>query len=141
MKILLPTDGSEACNAALQGILTRLRWFATTPDLALIHVHPALPYARAVAWAGKEAVHKYYEDESGTVLEAAASALASSGAPVARVARVGDPAHEIVAYAGEWRADLIAMGAKGHGALAAVLLGSVTQKVIATSAIPVLLLR
>lgn len=141
MKILLPTDGSEASIASMRNFLPRLAWFAVPPELALLHVHPALPYARAVAWAGKEAVHKYYEDESTAVLDAASNALASSGASIARVMRVGDPAHEICKYASEWHADLIAMGTKGHGALAAVLLGSVAQKVIATSAIPVLLLQ
>ncbi len=141
MRILLPTDGSDVSIAALKGFLPRLRWFAAPPELALIHVHPALPYARAVAWAGKEAVHTYYDDESRAVLDASESALAAAGVPIARVMRVGDPAHEIVKYAGEWNADLIAIGTKGHGALAAVLLGSVAQKVIATSAIPVLLLQ
>lgn len=141
MRILLPTDGSEASIASIRSFLPRLSWFADRPELALLHVHLALPYARAVAWAGKDAVHKYYEDESTAVLDAAAAALASYGAPIARVMRVGDPAHEIVKYAGEWHADMIAMGTQGHGALATVLLGSVTQKVIATSAIPVLLLR
>ncbi|MFO1312286.1 MAG: universal stress protein [Burkholderiales bacterium] len=141
MKILLPTDGSDASIASLRNFLPHLAWFAERPELGLLHVHPPLPYARAVAWAGKDAVHKYYEEESAAVLEAAASALASCGTSIARTMRVGDAAHEIVKYAAEWNADLIAMGTKGHGALAAVLLGSVAQKVIATSAMPVLLLR
>ncbi len=141
MKILLPTDGSEVSIAALKSLLPRLHWFAQTPELAVIHVHPALPYARAVAWAGKDAVHRYYEEESGAVLAAAAAALAPAGVPFEQAMRVGDPAHEIVRYAGEWGADLIAIGTKGHGAIAAVLLGSVAQKVIATSPVPVLLVQ
>jgi nucleotide-binding universal stress UspA family protein len=141
MKILLPTDGSEVSVAALKTLLSRLHWFAQAPRLAVIHVHPSLPYARAVAWAGKDAVHRYYEEESGAVLAAAAAVLAPSGVAFEQAMRVGDPAHEIVRYAGEWGADLIAIGTKGHGAVAAVLLGSVAQKVIAASAIPVLLLQ
>ena len=52
MKILFPTDGSEHSVAALRQLLSRLDWFAEAPQIALINVHPHLPYARAVAWAG-----------------------------------------------------------------------------------------
>ena len=58
-----------------------------------------------------------------------------------RVLRIGDPVHEIVRFAGEWRADLVAMGRHGHSALSAVIVGSVTQKVIAMSPVPVLLVE
>ena len=58
MKILFPTDGSEASVTTLQHLLPRMRWFAEAPQVALLNVHLPLPYARAVAWAGKEAVHR-----------------------------------------------------------------------------------
>ncbi len=44
---------------------------------------------------------------------------------------VGDPAEQILACANATQADLIALGSRGHGRLAGLLLGSVAQKVVA----------
>lgn len=139
MKIVFPTDGSDASVKALRSLLPRLRWFAQPAQLALVNVHLQIPYPGAAAWAGKEVVHKYYEDESSAALAPAAALLEQEGVAFERVLRVGDPAHEIVTFAVEWQADLIAIGRHGHTALQAWLMGSVAQKVIAASSVPVLL--
>jgi nucleotide-binding universal stress UspA family protein len=54
---------------------------------------------------------------------------------------VGDPAAEILVYAGSARPDLIVMGSRGHGRLAGLLLGSVVQKVIGLAPCPVLVVH
>lgn len=141
MKILFPTDGSDESLAALARLVPRLAWFAQRPEIVLINVHPHLPYARAVAWAGKEAAQRYYDEESSEALAPGSALLDDHGVIYERVQRIGDPAHEIVKYAAEWGADLIAMGRHGHSAVAELLMGSVTQKVLATVAIPVLVLN
>jgi nucleotide-binding universal stress UspA family protein len=140
MKIVFPTDGSEHSLASLARLVPRLAWFAGVPELALINVHPAIAYARAVTWAGKDAVHRYYEEESSEALAPATALLGDRGISYERVQRVGDPAAEIVRFAHEWNADLIAMGRHGHSAVATLLMGSVAQKVLATAGTPVLLL-
>lgn len=141
MKILFPTDGSESSLTALRDLLPRLAWFREAPQFALLNVHPHLPYARAVAWAGKDAAHKYYDDECTAALAPGIAVLDAAGIGHERVARIGEPAVEIVRFAAEWRADLIAMGRHGHSAVAALLMGSVTQKVLASASVPVLLLH
>ncbi len=141
MKILFPTDGSEQSVAALTRLLPRLKWFRDPPQIALINVHPHLPYARAVAWVGKEAAHRYYDEESSEALAPATALLDDHGIAYERVQRIGDPAQEIVRYAAEWNADLLAMGRHGHSAVTELLMGSVAQKVLATIAIPVLVLN
>ena len=117
-----------------------MNWFAETPQIALINVHPQLPYARAVAWAGKDAVSRYYAEESSAVLAQAGAILAERGIRYEQVAKIGEPAHEIAKYATEWNADLVAMGRHGHSHIAGLLMGSVAQKVLAIVTIPVLLL-
>jgi len=139
MKILFPTDGSHASSEALRRLLPRLRWFAPPVDLAIVNVHPTVPYARAAAWAGKEALHRYYEEEGNAALAPIAAALDAEGVGYERMLRLGDPAHEIIRVANEWQADVIALGRHGHGGVLAILMGSVAQKVIATSPVPVLL--
>lgn len=138
MKILFPTDGSDPSVAALRHLTERLAWFLN-PQIALINVHLPLPYARAVAWAGKEAVHGYYDEEGNEALAPGAAVLDQQGIVFERVLRVGDPAQEIVRFAREWNADLVALGRHGHSAMAEMFLGSVAQKVIAASPIPVMI--
>ena len=140
MRIVVPTDGSNASLTAIKELLPRLSWFAQTPALALVHAHEKIPYSRAVAWIGKDAAQKYYDEESDNALAPGAALLESAGVAFEKVRRVGDPAQEIVAFAREWNGDLIAIGRHGHSALEKLLLGSVAQKVVAASATPVLLL-
>ena len=53
----------------------------------------------------------------------------------------GDPAHEIVATAKRWGADLIVVGTHGAGRLESFLLGSTAQSVIHEARRPVLVVR
>ena len=140
MRIVVPTDGSAASTIALGDLLSRLAWFAQAPTLALIHVHEKIPYARAVARAGKDVAQRYYDEESDAALAPGIALLEAAGVTFEHVWRVGDPAREIVAFAAEWKADCIAIGRHGHSAFEKLLLGSVAQKVVAASTLPVLLL-
>jgi nucleotide-binding universal stress UspA family protein len=58
------------------------------------------------------------------------AADAFSGMPVVREVLEGDPAHQIVSYAQAHKVDLIMMPTHGHGPFRALLLGSVTAKVL-----------
>jgi nucleotide-binding universal stress UspA family protein len=48
------------------------------------------------------------------------------------------PAHEIADLAREADADLIVVGSRGHGLIAGLLLGSVTQRLLHVAPCPVL---
>lgn len=54
---------------------------------------------------------------------------------------VGEAADEILAFAEAAQPDLIVMGSRGHGRLAGLLLGSVTQKVTGLARCPVLVVH
>ena len=125
MKRILIADDHEVVRSGLRAIIeTRADWVVG-----------------AEAIDGKEAVERYYEEETNVVLARAGDVLSHEGVAFERVSRVGEPAQEIVRFAEEWKADLIAMGTRGQGALTAMLLGSVAQKVIATSPVPVLIVQ
>jgi nucleotide-binding universal stress UspA family protein len=68
-----------------------------------------------------------------------AAGLAAEGVPADPAVRAGDPAHEIVAEAADRGADLIAMATHGRSGLTRAFLGSVAERVVATSPVPVLL--
>ena len=139
MKILAAVDGSTHSLTMLGKLSDRLDWFRDPPQLVLVYVHPPLPYKRAVAWAGKDAVQQYYDEESEAALTPARELLAQRGVAHAVEKHVGDPAIEIARLAAGY--DLVAMGTHGATGLTSMVMGSVATKVIATSPIPVLLLR
>ena len=53
----------------------------------------------------------------------------------------GDPAREICAYARAVDARLIAVGTRGYGSVASLLLGSVSNAVIRHASCPVMVIR
>ncbi|HSV18728.1 MAG TPA: universal stress protein [Casimicrobiaceae bacterium] len=141
MKILFATDGSKASLDALEALLARYDWFRDPPALTLVTVHPPIPYGMASRWVGKHTVEEHYAEESAAALASCRAALDKRGIMYTAVTRVGEPASEIVALAHAEGYDCIAMGVHGHTALATLVLGSVAQKVIASTSTPVLLLK
>ena len=141
MKILVAIDGSARALAALDALADRLEWFRAPAELTLLYVHPPLPYKRAVAWAGKDAVHGYYEEESEAALAGARKRLDDRGIAHVVEKRVGDPSQEIILSAAAGHYDLVVMGTHGHTALENLVLGSVATKVLAGSKVPVLFLK
>jgi nucleotide-binding universal stress UspA family protein len=139
MKILVAYDGSKPSHRMLEQLLDRHSWFRDEPELTVLYVHPPLPYPPAVAWAGKEAAHKYYEEECAAVLEQTRPLLDNRGVHHGIEKRVGDPAFTIVEVAQREGYDLIVMGTHGRSGILNVVMGSVATKVLATSKLPVLL--
>jgi nucleotide-binding universal stress UspA family protein/YHS domain-containing protein len=79
--------------------------------------------------------------EARRALEDAAARLAGSPAAVRPVLGFGRPEQEIVRSADLYGADLIAMSTHGRSLLARMLVGSVADRVIRTSPVPVLVLH
>jgi nucleotide-binding universal stress UspA family protein len=141
MKILFGTDGSPCALAALKSLAERLHWYRDLVELTVINVHPPVPYKRAAAWAGKDALERYYDEEGNAALQPAVDELTRRGIAHRIEKRIGEPAPSIVAAAAEGHFDLIALGTQGHSALENLMLGSVAIKVLAHASTPVLLLR
>ncbi|MCY1303171.1 Universal stress protein family protein [compost metagenome] len=73
--------------------------------------------------------------------EAAARAKAAGVACATEMRESSNPYQAIIDLAVTQGCDLIAMSSRGHGAMAAMLLGSQTQKVLAHSTLPVMVYR
>src|SRR3954463_13843595 len=146
MKILVGVDGSPQSLAALDSFTKHLRWFresaasstklwrcfGESAPFPLLSPPPPLPYQRAVSWAGHEAVHAYYDEESEEALTPARKLLTDLGIPFSVEKRVGDAAEEIVGCAAAGQFDLVVMGTHGRTSLANLVLGSVATKVLAS---------
>ncbi len=141
MKVLLATDGSKRALDAIEAFVSRLAWFREPPSIELAYVHPPIPVGRAVAWAGKEAVERYYAEEAADAMKPAEELLVRREVAFTSVKLVGDPGVEIVRHAEGAGCDLIVIGTRGHGAVANLVMGSVATKVLAAARIPVMVIR
>jgi nucleotide-binding universal stress UspA family protein len=140
MKILLAVDGSETGLGAARHVVALSKSLKAAPVVTLLHADP--PLAKAVALElGEQGVAKYHADNGEMALKKARAVLKRAGLAVTERPLVGEPAATILKQATSSRADLIVMGTHGRGALKRLIVGSVTQKVISSSEIPVTVVR
>ena len=140
MKILLPVDGSAYSRAAVEFVASRSTLIGTEPQVDVVNVQFAVP-VRAARVVGKSALTEYYSDESDKVLKPTLRRLAKAGLKASGHYLIGHPGEEISAAAVKDDVDLIVMGSHGHSALRNLLVGSVTNNVLARTKIPMLVLR
>jgi nucleotide-binding universal stress UspA family protein len=140
MKILVPIDGSKYSLAAVEFIASRDALIGTDPTVELLNVTTPIPahVARAV---GKDMIRRYHEDEADKVLKPSLAVLHKAGLTAHATWRAGHAGDVIAAVADKHEVDLIVMGARGHGALAGLIIGSVTNKVLAQTRRPMLVVR
>ncbi len=140
MRILMPVDGSIYSKAALSFVASRSTLIDSRPEVELLNVQYPVP-PRAARYAGKELVVSYYDSESKKVTKPALTMLKRAGLLANAKHVVGNPGLEVGRVASEDGADLIVMGSHGHTGFKSLLFGSVTQAVLASCNIPLLVLR
>lgn len=133
--IVVPTDGSEGASHAIEQAYDLAAAFDATIHAVYV-VDETFP-----AHSHYDVVREDMEAEGETAVERIA-ANAPDGIAVEKVFLTGVPHEEIVAYAAEHDADLIAMGTSGHTGLSRfVAAGSTTERVVRASSVPVLSAR
>jgi nucleotide-binding universal stress UspA family protein len=140
-KILIAVDGSAASAEAVEFGLE----LAAEHDAKVVfaHVAPAtdvLPVAGYMGGAMPRVPHAV-DDYDRAPLEEAERLALHAGVGASSKLLVGDAVDEIVAYADSQGVDMIVVGSRGHGALASVLLGSVSRGVLSESKRPVAIVR
>ena len=140
MKILLAVDGSAYTKKMLAYLVAHEELLGASHSYSVITVQPTLP-ARARAALGKSVVDKYYAEEADKIIAPVVKFLGRKGVEPERIAKVGQAGETIAKVADEGKFDLLVMGSRGHGALATMVLGSVTTQVLARCGVPVLIVR
>ena len=82
-----------------------------------------------------------FNAEISTAAKRAVEELSAAQGGLRSVLREGDPATELLAVANELKARMLVMGTHGRGGIAHLFLGSVAEKVMRHSTIPVLTVR
>jgi nucleotide-binding universal stress UspA family protein len=144
LTVIWATDGSDSSRSAIPFLrrlvlpaTRRLTILSVAPQSFISGARPDPSFlTRSSAGARRRAVL-----EAEATARQAATQLDPVSTEVEVVARWGNPIEEILRASRAARADLIAMGAKGHSNLGLILLGSVSQGVVQNANRPVLIAR
>ena len=135
-RILLPTDGSDAGNRAVDQAVGLAA--ETGAALDLLFVVEDIPYAPEMVDDTVEAqIREVGEATLADIQERAGAA----GVEVTEAIRDGAPHEAILEYAAEEDVDAVVMGTHGRRGLERYLLGSVAERVVRLSPVPVLTVR
>lgn len=143
--ILVPTDGSALSRKAVKKAVALAK--ATGARITGFHVAPAYNFSVYADYIPPDFVlPKEFEARARKVsarhLESIKKECSASGVTCTNYHVCSDfPADAIVKTAKKYKCDLIAMASHGRSGLTKLLLGSETQKVLAKTTIPVLVLR
>lgn len=133
-KILVPTDFSDAADAALRYAIELAAKLGA--EVLLVHAWQLSAYA-----SPSSDLAKGMERDLARDLEAVAQRYGSHGVTIHRYLRLGIPYVEVVETAKELGADMIVMGTTGKTGLEHFLLGSVAERIVRTAQCPVLTVR
>lgn len=143
--ILIPTDGSPvSARAAAQGVEFAKQLGARVTGYHAFEPLQSRVYGEGYMIGPRDVAH--YEEharQAGEKLVAQIGAAArAAGVPFEPLVAGADTAYRgIIEAAARQKCDAIFMASHGHSAIAELVVGSVTQKVLALSKIPVLVYR
>lgn len=136
LRILYATDGSS--DARMAG-----EWLNGFPIPAASPVLVVAVVSLPSSVLDIPTVRSYYDElraAGEAVVEHARAGLAPRWETSTRVVE-GEPREEIPRLAAQWGADLVVVGARGHGAVKSFLLGSVSRAVVHHAPCPVLVVK
>ena len=136
MKVLCPVDFSGASRAALRHAAHLADRSHGAVDVLFVN-DPFLTAAAAAAYDSRGLASNAAAALKAFVRRTLASTPSRAGIATC-ITALGRPAREIVKVARQRRADLIVMGSHGLSGVRKLMLGSVTEEVLKTAAIPVL---
>ena len=140
LRILLAVDGSAVGATLVRRVAKLAKELAAPAELHVLTVVPRLSKAAEKEF-GKAGPERYYDRQAEAALEPLRPLLKRTRLAWVEHKAIGEAVPTILAEAKAAKADLIAIGSHGKGAIKSLLLGSVTQKVVALSPVPVLVVH
>ena len=140
MKILLAADGSPFTQKALAFVAGHKSLLGIDDEIVVVNVQAPVP-GRVTTMLGSAEVAAYHAEEADKVLKPIKTFLEQNGLRYRCSAVTGSAVEEIIRAAKNEQVDLIVMGTHGHGWIGRALMGSVAQRVVVDSVVPVLLVK
>jgi len=141
--ILIPTDGSEVAERAVTHGLSLAKFVGAKITVIIVEerlgVLGVSGLAQHGAFSELTKLEEQIKKDATSVLDRVANAAKQAGVPCDTIQVEGvQPYEAIVATATDRGCDLIVMASHGRSGLSAVVLGSVTNKVLTYTKTPVL---
>ncbi len=137
MKVLIPVDGSDNANRAVQ-YLIKLAGISKAPlEVHLLNVQHPMPGTVGETAQAKQ----YHHDEGIKALATAFKLLDDANVKYAYHISVGEVGDIVAHFVNELKCDQVVMGTKGAGAVANMVMGSAATKVLHLVQVPVLLVK
>ncbi len=146
-KILVPLDGSKLAECVLPHV-EELAESGMVKEIILLRVceSPSIladyPESKNKTWEKHvERITSNAQQQCSLYIEDVEKDLEDKGFKVKAESSLGKPAEEIVKYANKNKIDLIVMASHGRSGVSRWAYGSVAEKVLRASCIPVLLVK
>jgi nucleotide-binding universal stress UspA family protein len=138
---LIPVDGSEYSMRAIDYVIGRVKQNPSEYHVHVLNVQMPLVGVNVKLFVSAESLQEIYREEGEKILAPVIEKLKKAKVPATPHIGLGDASQVIIDFGREVKATEIVMGSHGRGALAGALMGSVAQKVVHLSDIPVILLK
>ncbi len=137
-KIIIATDGSKQVGKAIEAGVELAK--LTGAKLYAVYVIVQTGYSpRDFGWEGS--LREFLETEARKAVTSVEEAGKASGINVESVILEGYPADKILEFAEQEGMDLIVMGTLGRTGIDRFLMGSIAEKVVRHSKIPVMVVK
>jgi nucleotide-binding universal stress UspA family protein len=141
LKILALVDGSESSSRAVRHVIATSALCKEAPEIHLLNVQMPVTPGNIGRHVSHGDLDDYYHDEGMRALAPARKLLDDAGIRHAFHIGVGEIGETVARYVKELSAQQIAMGTRGLGPVAGMLLGSVTAKVVQAVDVPIVLVK
>jgi nucleotide-binding universal stress UspA family protein len=138
-RILLPLDGSAIAEQALPHAIAQAERFGAL--LILLRVLEPFPYMRGMSAADIDSVKRQTAEWAQEYLDLLVADTGEKGISVRAAVVEGRPNVTILQFAEKNQVDLIVLCSRGRSGLSRWLMGSVADRVLRGSTVPVLLVR
>lgn len=140
VKIAVAIDGSKNSLRAAAHIVGLVGGSKIQPEIHLLNVQSPL-HGGIAGFIDAGQIRQYHQEEGLKALAEAKALLDRENIPHHTHLFVGEPAETIVRFAKENACDEIVLGTRGFGGVTGMLMGSVANKILQLSEIPVLFVK
>ena len=141
-RVLLPIDGSECALRGVALVMSQRSCYARPDDLEIHLINVQAPFSHDVSrFSTHDQMTSFHHEESEKMMRDARELFDTAGVKYTCHCEIGKVDEKITDLANALHCDQIVMGTHGRGALAELLTGSITLKVVHLSKIPILLIK